>query len=123
MPVRSAFQIPNKAVPSEGGVGVPVTLSLATKQTDSGDLTLEQTSGVIGFVQSVYIDNSANAAVLTLTFPGTQQNITVKGKTQGYYPVMPFTGTFSWNAASTGAVNVPIIFTNVRFEAAQWATA
>lgn len=124
MPVRASFQIPNKAVPVEGGVGIPVLLQIpaAGALALPGDFGQEQASGAIGFVQSVYIDNSASANPLTLTFPGTQQNITVKGHTQGYYPVVPFTGTFTWQAAMNGGGNVPVIFMNVRFEAAQWAT-
>lgn len=120
--MRSQFQIPRNAVPVDGGVGIPVLLALAAVAQVSGDFVLEQTAGAIGFVQSVYIDNSGNADALTLTFPGTGQNITVKGHTQGYYPIIPCTGSFSWVAQSAGAVNVPVIFMNEKFEAAQWAT-
>lgn len=122
MPARMSFAIPSNAVPTEGPVGIPITLALAGIASVSGDFALEQTSGSIGFVQSAYIDNSGNASPLTIVFPGTQQNITVKGHTQGYYPVVPFQGTFTWQASSAGGVNVPVIFMNVQFGAAQWAT-
>ena len=122
MPLRTSFQIPNKAIPVEGGVGIPVTLALAGVNSVTGDFSAEQGAGAIGFVQAVYIDNSKNAQTLTLIFGGTQQSITVKANTQGYYPIVPSTGTFSWTASSTGAVNVPVIFMNTKFEAAQWAT-
>ncbi|MDE2020111.1 MAG: DUF1859 domain-containing protein [Patescibacteria group bacterium] len=120
---RSSFQIPNKAVPVEGGIGIPVADVIPAGGSVSHDLAVEQTSGAIGFVQSVYIDNSANAAAYTLQVGGTQQNITVKGKTQGYYPVVPFTGTFQWTSSMAGGGTVNLIFMNQRFEAAQWATA
>ena len=122
MPVRASFQIPNKAVPVEGGVGIPVAEIIPAGGSISHDFGLEQTSGAIGFVQSVFIDNSQNANAYTLSLAGTQQQIIVKGHTQGYYPVVPFTGTFQWTSAMNAGGIVNLIFMNVRFEAAQWAT-
>lgn len=125
MPARTSFAIPSKTLATEGPVGIPVILALLNAAISVGDFALEQTSGAIGYVQSVYIDNSANAGPLTFIFGGTQQNITVKAHTQGYYPIVPFQGTFQWQAFSAGnagALNVPVIFMNVAFEAAQWLT-
>ena len=120
---RSAFSIPRNARPVDGGTAVPVALDFSTINNASGDLSQEQTSGAIGFVQSVFIDNSLNTKALSITFPGTQQKITVKANTQGYYPIIPFNGTFTWQAVSIGAaVIVPVIFMNEHFEAAQWTT-
>lgn len=122
MPVRAAFQIPNKAIPSDGGVGIPVVEVIPAAGAVYHDFGLEQTTGAIGFVQSVFIDNSANANAYTLQVAGTQQQIIVKGHTQGYYPVVPFTGTFQWTSSMNAGGTVNLIFMNVKFEAAQWAT-
>jgi hypothetical protein len=117
------FAIPRNASPVSGGVGIPTGLDFTGSDVASGDLAVEQSTGIIGFVQSIWIDNSLNAKALSIVFPGTQQKITVKANTQGYYPVVPFQGTFTWQANSIGAaVIVPVIFMNERFEAAQWPT-
>jgi len=124
MPVRMSFAIPPKMLATEGPIGIPVAIAAPVgPAVATGDFGLEQTNGTIGFVQSVYIDNSGNANPFTITFPGTQQSITVKGRTQGYYPIVPFQGTFSWAASTLVApATVNVIFMNVQFEAAQWAT-
>lgn len=123
MPARMSFAIPSRMVAVEGPIGIPVGLDFSTVNTVTGDLTLEMSSGTIGFVQSVWIDNSKNTKALSIVFPGTGQILTVKANTQGYYPIIPFQGSFSWSATSIGAaVVVPVIFTNVQFEASQWAT-
>ncbi len=121
--MRPSFAIPRNARPADGGIAVAVNLDFTTVDNVSGDLALEQSVGQIGFVQTVWIDNSANGKVLSITVPGTGQKIVVKANTQGYYPILPFNGTFTWAAHSAGAaVIVPVIFINEKFEAAQWAT-
>lgn len=123
-PGRGVFGIPLDTQPVQGGVGVSLNLDFTAGNQASGDFGQEMASGVIDYVQSVYIDNSGNTKALSITFGGTLQNITVKPNTQGYYPVVPANGTFSWVAVSTGAnVKVPVIFMNVKIPtASQWAT-
>jgi hypothetical protein len=114
---RGIFPINNQALPAEGGVGITLALDFTNGAiVSSGDFGLEQMSGVIGFVQSVFIDNSLSAKPLTLTINGTGQNITIKAGQQGFFPVIPPQGGFSWIATCgpiTAGVKVPVIFMNV----------
>lgn len=86
----------------------------------SGDLEKELTNGTIDQIQSVYIDNSANANSFTLTFLGSGQRIVVPAGAQNMYPVLA-PAPLRYKAATTiAAVIVPISFTNVPLPLAQW---
>lgn len=123
MPARSSFALPVNMEATEGPVGIPVNLDFTGGDISNGDFALEQSSNVITFVQALWIDNSLNTKLLSISFSGTNQILKVKANTQGYYPIMPFQGTFRWNATSVGAaVIVPVIFVNVAIGAMQWAT-
>lgn len=68
--------------------GVPVKFILtATAQSIVVDLTLEEMANRIEFVQCAWIDNSQNAALLTLNIPGCEQDLKVKAGWQGVYPI------------------------------------
>lgn len=121
-PGRGIFGIPLDAQPTDGGIGVTLAFDFTGGAiVSTGDLTLEQMSGAIGFVQSCYIDNSLSTKPLSITVAGTLQTITIKAGQQGYFPLVPFTGTFSWSAtcgAVSAAVKVPVIFMNIKLAAA-----
>lgn len=113
MPARMSFQLANNAVPIAGSCGIPVILDFTLGNTAQGDFALEQTSGTIDFVQSMFIDNSLNTKALTIQFSGTKQIITLKAGMVGEFPIHPANGTFQWFATSVGAnVQVPVIFMN-----------
>ena len=52
------------------------------------DLTQQQQQSKIEFIQSLFIDNSANTAVLTITNPNTGQVIVFPHSSQGYIPFL-----------------------------------
>lgn len=115
MPARMSFQLPNSQIPVQGPCGVNVTLDFTAGNLAIGDLGLEQMTGTLEFVQSIYIDNSLNTKPLTIIFSGTQQNITIKAGQQGLFPVIASNGVLSWRATSVGAaVVVPTIMMNVQ---------
>lgn len=121
MPVRPSFSLPNSQLPVEGPAGIPVNLDFSTVDNVTGDFTLEQAQGTLGFIQSVYIDNSLNTKSLSIVFPGLNYKITVKAGRQGIFPVIVPNGIFSWRAQSVGAaVVVPVIFMNVAQPYFQW---
>jgi hypothetical protein len=48
----------------------------------------EQSREYIDYVQSIYIDNSASATAVTVSFAGTTAQIVAKAHSQGYYPIL-----------------------------------
>jgi hypothetical protein len=102
--------------PVEGPCGIPVLATVfSVGNTFIGDFALEMTSGTIGFVQSVWIDNSVNTKQFILSIPGTGQNITVKAGGVGDFPIYAPQGTFRWSAFSNAATaDVPMIFKNTK---------
>lgn len=114
MPARMSFQLPNTQKPTQGPCAVNVALDFTAVDNVSGDLALEQSSGTLEYVQSIFIDNSLNTKSLSITFSGLGYKITVKAGQQGLFPVVIPNGTVSWRAQSVGAaVLVPCIMFNV----------
>lgn len=121
MAQRMSFQLPNSSKPISGPTGLNVGLDFTAVDNVTGDLGLEQMSGTIDYVQSIYIDNSLNTKSLSITFSGTQYTITVKAGVQGIFPVIAANGTLSWRAKSVGAgVLVPCIMMNEQQPYFQW---
>lgn len=116
-----SFQLPNSQKPTQGPCGVNVALDFTTVDNVVGDLALEQLTGTLEFIQSIYIDNSLNTKSLTIVFSGTQYTITIKAGVQGIFPVIAANGSLSWRAKSVGAaVVVPCIMMNEQQPYFQW---
>jgi hypothetical protein len=114
MPARMSFTLPNTQKPTSGPVAIPVALDFTSTDNVTGDLVLEQSQGVIEFVQSIYINNKANTKSLTIIFGGLAYDITIKAGQQGMFPVLVPNGSISWKATSVGAaLLVPTIMYNV----------
>jgi hypothetical protein len=78
-----------------------------------GDFTLEESNGIVGSLQSVWIDNRLNSANnFTLSFPTLGQVISVPKNFQGVFPIIEPT-PLRFIAASAGLVLVPCIFLNM----------
>jgi hypothetical protein len=104
--------MPNNATPVSGSIGIPVPFDFTNKQQVSGDLTLEQMQSSIEYVQSIFIDNRANAQPFTIQFSGLQYTIQVKPGRQGIWPVLAAIGALQFTAVSAGGVVVPTIMFN-----------
>lgn len=79
-----------------------------------------ENSNLISFAMAVYLDNSQNSGIVTLNVAG--QIITVKGNTQGWYPVIsqrPIQYIISC-AAPSGKTN--LFWANFHVPAFQWVT-
>lgn len=121
MPGRMSFALPNSQIPVQGPAGINGELNFVAVDNVTGDLALEQASGTLDFIQSIWIDNSLNTKSLSIIFSGTGQKITVKAGRQGIYPVIASNGSLSWRATSVAAaVIVPVIFMNVQQPYFQW---
>lgn len=109
----------------EENVAMPVVVDFTNESVFTKDFQQEQANLRIPFIQTVYIDNSVDANPLTLAFDGLPgQSITVKGRTQGYYPVVQQEGIPRITITSTqGAVKKQLIFLSVIVPPMQWATA
>ncbi len=113
--------VSNSAKPDWGPRALAVKCPFAAGVTDFLiDLSLSQSTGFIGGVQGVYIDNSLSADVLTLTVGGgTAQKIVFPANAQGYVPILASKPT-SFQVSSAGGVTVPLIFLNVPVPAIIW---
>lgn len=98
--MRVGFQIPNQAVPVEGGVALPYNFDFTAVTTVRGDLALEQQQGVIAFVQSIFIDNRFNANPFIINFSGTNYTIQCRAGRQGIFPVIASMGNLAFAANS-----------------------
>lgn len=118
-----AFQTANGLAPEELSKGMPVRLAFdATPNPIAFDLTKENSDGIISFVQAAWIDNR-NAGILTINIPILGQILTIKGETQGVYPIYSIT-PFSMIASHvTANAVVNMILLNMPQPYIQWATA
>lgn len=105
--------------PKQGNRELPVTLDFTNAGTLFDDLAAEMQAGQIDFVQSVYIDNSLNAASLLITFLDTGMNITAQPYSQGIYPVIAG-GVPRYRATTSPGQKVEIIFSNTQRRFQTW---
>jgi hypothetical protein len=117
----SSVALSTAMLPSEGPKVIPQALDFSIQASFPIDLQGLQSRNVFSAVQSVFVDNSANAQNLTLTFEGTGQTIICKAHTQGYYTVLvPNPARFT--AASTGGARAYLIMINAPVAGAVWST-
>lgn len=125
--IRAPFTIPNTEKPVAAPTGVQVQMDLKAA-IGAGpyffDLATEQFQNTIDFVQSMYLDNGANANALTLVFGGFNYTIKVKANTQGIYPVVCPVVPVRWQVINGAAADITInaIFMNVAIPPFQWPT-
>ena len=75
------------AVPTEGPRAVPLTLDFSVSQLFSLLLQNVQARNFISLVQGVYLDNSAGASPMSVSFPASGQTIIIAPHRQGYFNV------------------------------------
>lgn len=114
MAAKSApFPLNNSNKPKQGTYGLVVPLDFTTTDNVAGDLSMEQQTGLIEFVQSVWIDNSLNTKALKIVFGGTQYTLNVRAGRCGIFPIIAPAGILRFAATSVAAaVIVPTIFAN-----------
>jgi len=110
--MKTAFPVFNGYAPTQGPKALPVTLDFTATQEIKFDLLLEETSGVIQFIQSIWVDNADNASPLILTFSQTQQRLVIPANAQGAWPVICPDQT-QVRAQTVGGVVCQVILLNV----------
>lgn len=108
MPQAPVFQRPHNIglAPTEPqGVRCTTPLSIVSPAnndtvlgvTVSGDLVMEDQTGAINNIQSIFVDASSAPCNYILYFPETQQTLEIPALSQGYYPIM-VSGLVQWEA-------------------------
>lgn len=108
--------------PSEGPKALPVPMDFSQAGSYSLDFGNEQDKGRLSMVQACFIDASQVDAPVTIQPQGSNQTLTVKGRTQGYYALLasnPFSVLVS---CANGAGIVLVQFLNFPVASAQWST-
>lgn len=118
------FPVFNGYAPAQGPKALPVTLDFTVDTTIVIDFTAAEESNGISFVQSVWVDNSANPNALNLFFDVTQQNIVVPAFAQSVFPII---ATLKSKCTASTLAVVPTllraIFVNVPMASEMWGPA
>ena len=122
--MHPVFQCFNGLAPNGVPKGIPVTFDfsiLTGSPSYTFDLLTEEQQGGVEFIQGVYVDNSANANSVTLTFSITGQKLVVPPISQGIYPVIaPNALKVSIATTQNAGLSVAIILLNVPMAFSQW---
>lgn len=110
--LKTAFPVFNGYAPMQGPKALPITLDFTAVQEIRFDLLLEETNGVIQYIQSIWVDNADNLSPLILTFSQTQQRLVIPAGAQGAWPVITPDQT-QVRAQTVGGVVCQVILLNV----------
>lgn len=116
------LEINNQTAPTEGPRCLPLSFDFSVGDTYLVDLlNLEQQTRV-SMIQTIYIDASSTDSQVVFTALGSQQVVTAKGRTQGFYNVLvsnPSQVTFQ---CDDGSAVIPVQLINTPIAGAVWAT-
>lgn len=87
-PFSSGIGIGNVQLPKEGPKAVPFQADFSIAAQYAIDLQYLFAQTLMSMVQVVWVDNSANAAEVSLFVSATQQTINVPANFQGYFPIL-----------------------------------
>ena len=113
------YTVNSMRVPAEGPKSVPITLDFSLTTIYTLNLQNMQSRNFLSMVQSLYIDNSGNTAPIVVTFPGTQQNITLAAGRQMYVTVL-CANPASMQSYSAGGVLVYVALLNFPVSNSSW---
>lgn len=104
----------NQVLPKEGPKVFGFNLDFRTLGSQDVDLSLQVQQEFISFVQGWFIDNSLNAAAVSISTTGTNQGIRIPAGKQAYMPMF-ITDECKLTITTTPAANliVPFYVTNV----------
>lgn len=119
--LKTAFSVYNGYAPNDTPKALPIAFDLTSVSFTEVDLLLENTQGVIGYVQSIYVDNSNNPEILNVLFYGTMQRLTVPAFAQGIWPVFSADQVkFKISTIPNDGATGNIILLNVPMPLTQW---
>jgi uncharacterized ubiquitin-like protein YukD len=120
----SVLGIDNPYLPPEGNKSIPLLLDFVNFNQQQLDLLLTQQFGFISMLQTIYIDAKDTDASITVTV-NSGQTIRVKGRTQGFYPLLCQSQgakmTFLFDGTGANAL-VPVQLLNSPVPGVQWVT-
>lgn len=112
--------VKNNLWPKEGPQAVPLTFDFTVANAYAVDLGIQAQQRKFSFIQTVYVDNSANAKVLTIAFDVLNQQIQVPAHMQGYFPVLVMP-TPRLTVTSAGGSTAMVFLLNFPVAPAMWA--
>lgn len=114
--------INNVVIPKEGPRVLSVTMNFADHSFWTIEGLLPVTTGQIGYIQGVYIDNGNNPEQLTLRIKTTEQRLIIPAYGQGYWAVL-FAQTPDCVVSTIQAdIDVIMHFYNVPIQTNFWLT-
>jgi hypothetical protein len=116
------LQIPNQNEPKEGPRCIPLLLDFTTFDTFIADLKQFEAVTRISMIQTIFIDLRNSDAGMTVLARGTNQTISAKARTQGYYNILAPNPTELVLQMTNGPAGVPVFLINVPIAGAVWAT-
>lgn len=108
----------------EGTKCVPLSLAFTTlANTQDVDLYVLQQNNNFSGVVALYVDNADNAADVIITMRGSNQRITAKANTQGYYAVLSVEANASIHFECSANITVPVQLLNFPVAPFVWSLA
>lgn len=116
------FGTSNLVLPPEGPRVLPFILDFSTVGTATQDLQLPIQNGVIKNIQTMFVDNSANANALNIKVGLNGQLIVVPPRSQGYFSILFNEQDSQFTFSTTAAANLKpsVYFANVPIMPAVW---
>lgn len=109
--LRPGFAVYNTFAPEQTPFVLPIMLSLTANTAKEFDVFLEEATGQLGFVQSVFVDNSLNTAELRFIVGGAQQVLVIPAYAQGTFPMYAPNQT-RLRAICANSIDIPIQLCN-----------
>lgn len=109
------------ADPQQSPKSIPMKLDFSTASSFVVDFSYLIAKTFINLIQTVYIDNAAGTASVSISFDGTQQVLTCPPNSQGYFPILSLTQA-KCTVSSTGTAVVNVQFLNIPIVPNVWGT-
>lgn len=105
--------------PKEGPRAARIALAFPADSGAVADFSTFQFMGEVCKIQTLFVDNSANASSLTITTNTLQQQLFIPPNSQGFIPLLS-TQPLKLSFASTGPANVTVYALNYSVPPAMW---
>lgn len=116
------LQTDNQDIPNDGPRTLPLTFDFTAYDSYVVDLGSLEQQGRISMVQTVFVDTSGTDKALTIKSRGSNQVLTVKGRTNGYYNILASSPTVLEFTCVGGPAALSCQLVNVPIAGAVWAT-
>ncbi len=110
-PNLTCLQLQRDVMPAEGPKAIPINLDFTATTEYDLDYSLQQAQSRFSCVQTIWVDNFGNSAILQIQIPSSQQTLQIPAGVQGYFTVIasnPIRMIFS----STGATRQQVTLLN-----------